>query len=102
MNSRFFLAIYDEQKLFSQFFHNSLERLHRYDVLFRAETEEELLKYLGSAVGLLLMHIPIATERSILLLEKILKKHSKLEIYEAENGILIDENKVYMLPVVCI
>ena len=32
------------------------------------------------------------------LMADILKKHSKLEIEEAENGTLIDQNKVYVLP----
>jgi two-component system CheB/CheR fusion protein len=32
------------------------------------------------------------------LMVRILKKHSKLEIVEAENGTLIDQNKVYTLP----
>lgn len=32
------------------------------------------------------------------LMGEILKKHSKLQIVEAENGTLIDQNKVYILP----
>lgn len=28
----------------------------------------------------------------------ILKRHSELEVVEAENGICIEQNKVYMLP----
>ncbi|MEO8086671.1 MAG: hypothetical protein ABI763_07625, partial [Bacteroidota bacterium] len=90
MNSKAYLAIYDEQRLFSDFIHNNLERFHQYDVLFSAPSEELLLASLTSEVKLLLIHIPIASDRLVELVKKVLRKFGdhKLLIYTPESEIM--------------
>lgn len=83
MNSKKLLAVYDEQKLFSEFLRNNLERIHEYDVLFITENEDKLTQYLTADVRLLLMHIPSASERLLSLANKVLRKfiNTRILIY---------------------
>lgn len=89
MTHKLYLALYDEQKLISDFLQFNLERFHQYDVLFSADTEEKLFKNLTTEVRLLLFYGAENNDRLIVLIKEILTKFDKIKILiysrDAEN-----------------
>jgi len=80
MNSKSYLAIYDEQKLISDFFQNNLEKFYKYDVLFSTSVKENLFRNLTSEVRLLLFHGAENNADLMFFINEILLKFDKINI----------------------
>lgn len=90
--SKQYIAIYDNQKLISDFFQNNLERMHQYDVLFSVSSEDKLFEYLTHEVKLLLFHATGKKEKTILLINSLLEKYEGLKILVYSGEIEVFEN----------
>jgi len=94
-----YIAIYDEHKLIGGMIHNFLERNYEYQILFNSSSEELLYKYLGKEVKLLLFHADEATEKTIEIIKRVLRKfeHLKILIYTRNEDVFrqqLNNNKV--------
>src|SRR5215212_342390 len=104
--SKQYIAIYDELKLFSDFFHNNLERMHQYDVLFSTESEANLFIFLTSQVKLLLFHASQDKEKVIQLTQLLIDKYRDLKVLiyskeceEIEPSLLKYKNRIRVVSV---
>jgi DNA-binding NarL/FixJ family response regulator len=77
---KLYLVIYGEQKLYTDFIHNNLERLHQYDVLFSTSEEDKLFAGLTDEVKLLIYHTSHTDERLIRLVETVLNNFKGIKI----------------------
>jgi len=78
--SKLYLAIYGKQKLFTDLLHNTLERLHKHEILFSTCNECNLLEWLTHEVKLLLIHAPGNESDTIPIIQKVLDKFNHINI----------------------
>ena len=80
MNTKQYIAIFDEQKISCSFFHKNLECFHQYHVLFSCATEKELMANLQPSVIVLIMNVHSADERNIAIIKSVLRKFECIKI----------------------